>query len=131
MVQRFVGGLDADSAAIVAQLVAVISQASESLDAAVKWRRLTFAREGDFHHWLCGIAVTKRSVRLVFHFGGILDDPDGHLIAGASTFLRTLEFRTPDDIDSQVLLGFLEQALDRLQFFKENWRAIQSGAGKA
>lgn len=127
VVSGFVGGLDEDSAAAVDRLVAVIGQTSERLDAAVKRRRLTFAHGGDFHHWLCGIAVTKRSVDLVFHFGGILDDPDGRLIAGTSKFLRKLEFKTPDDVDSQVLLGFLEQALDRLQFFKENWRAVQSG----
>lgn len=42
--------------------------------------------------------------------------------------LRKLEYRTVDDIDESVVLEFLSQALARLQYFKDNWRAIQAGS---
>jgi hypothetical protein len=125
---HFVNGAEPCATEVVYALVEIIERTSVPLDAAVKWRRLTFAREGDFHHWICGIAITKRAVTLVFHFGGILDDPEGRLVAAASTFFRKMEFRSPADVDAQVVLAFVEQAIDRLQYFKDNWKAIQSGA---
>ena len=73
---------------IVSHLVDVIGGASVKLDTAVKWRQLTFAKEGDFHHWICAIALSKKSVNLIFHFGGLLDDSTGAFVIGSSKFLR-------------------------------------------
>ncbi|MEZ5124645.1 MAG: hypothetical protein R2826_00150 [Thermoleophilia bacterium] len=65
------------------------------------------------HHWVCGIAVTKRSVDLIFHFGG--------------KFLRKLQFADAEDVQQELVLGFVEQAIDRLPYFRENWKTIQAG----
>ncbi len=58
-------------------LDAVISASDEGLAPAVKrGGALTYAKDGDMHHWICAVAVTKKWVSLRFHFGGLLSDPD-------------------------------------------------------
>ena len=109
----FALGLDARRAATVARLATVVGLASEPLDSAIKWRRLTYARDGE--------------VDLIFHFGGILEDPDRRLAAGTSKFLRKLQFADAEDVQQELVLGFVEQAIDRLPYFRENWKAIQAG----
>lgn len=126
-VADFAANADVRFRPIVMRLAAIIHTAPEQLDVAVKWSNLTFAREGDFHHWICAIAVTKKAVSLNFHFGALLDDPTGLLKAGSSRFLRKLEYRALDDVDDAVVRDFVTQALIRLQYFKDNWKAIQAG----
>jgi hypothetical protein len=128
LVSEFTAKTDPALGAIVERLVAVVDGSGHELDAAVKWRQLTFAHRGDFHHWICAVAVTKRAVGLNFHFGGLLDDPDGLFKSGSSRFLRKLEYLTLEDIDEPVLLGLLSQAIDRLDYFRDNWKAIQAGS---
>lgn len=124
---EFTAGLDPMFADIVEHIVKVIRSAPRPLDSAVKWKQLTFADNSDFHHWICAIAVTRKCVALRFHFGGLLEDPGKHLLAGSSKFLRTLEFRTMAGVDDGVILDFVNQAQNKLQFFKNNWKAIQTG----
>ena len=83
----------------------------------MKWGQLAFAEDQDFHHWLCGVKVTKKAVVLTFHFDGLFDDPDARL-AGSSRYLRRLEYTNPSDIDVAVLAGFLAPAADLLPTFK-------------
>ncbi|HEY5629917.1 MAG TPA: hypothetical protein VIR16_10435, partial [Candidatus Limnocylindrales bacterium] len=61
---------------------------------------------GDFHHWICGIATTRKGATLQFHFGGLLPDPDDVLTAGASRFLRKLEFPSAEMVDADLIAGF-------------------------
>ncbi len=56
-----------------------VHAAGDGVAEAVKWGRLTFTVKGNWHHWLCAIAVTKRGAHLVFHKGSLLDDPAGML----------------------------------------------------
>jgi hypothetical protein len=128
LVKEFSAGAGPETAAIVERLDAAIGRSPQPLETAIKWRRLTYAREGDFHHWLCAVAVTRRAVVLNFHFGGLLEDPNGRFIAGSSRFLRRLEYRSSEEVDEAVILGFVAQALDKLPYFKDNWKAIQAGA---
>lgn len=129
--RSFSEGLEPSRAAIVERLVEIIGSLPQPLDMGVKWGRLTFALEGDFHHWICGIAATKRAVVLELHFGGLLDDPDGRLIAGTSRFLRKLEYRSADEVDAAVVIGLLTQALERLPTFKASWRTIATSTTRA
>jgi len=71
---------------IVLRIVDIIDEAGEDLDCAVKWGQLSYARGADFHHWVAGIKITRHFVGLVFHFGGLLNDPNRVLIAGTSKF---------------------------------------------
>ena len=124
LLHEFTQGLTPEFAEIVASLVKTISSSPVKLDAAIKWKHLTFALPGDFHHWICSISITKNSVGLNFHYGGLLSDPSGIFRTGDSTFLRKIEYRTIADVDDAVVLDFIRQALDKHQYFKENWRLI-------
>jgi hypothetical protein len=55
-----------------------------SLDEAVKWGRLTFTADGNWHHWVCAVTASNN---LVFHKGVLLADPDG-LLAGDGKYAR-------------------------------------------
>ena len=112
---------------IIHRLIQIIKGSSHTLDMDIKWGQLTFAQNADFNHWICAIKVTKKWVGLVFHFGGLLDDPGRVFKIGASKFIRTIEYQTVKDIDGAVVQGFLAQALDRLPYFKANWKEIQKG----
>ncbi|WP_119728781.1 hypothetical protein [Thermomonospora amylolytica] len=50
-------------------------------------KRLTFTVEGDWHHWLCSIAVTEKGVKLVFHKGARLEGPH-RVLSGSGRHLR-------------------------------------------
>jgi hypothetical protein len=95
------------------------------LDSAIKWRQLVYAMEGDFHHWLCAIAVTKKRVTLNFHFGALLDDPEGAFRAGSSKFMRMLDFESVEGVDAGLVGRRVRDAASRLDYFKANWQRIQ------
>jgi len=74
----------------VEQLANLVRSAGSAPTAqAIKWKRLTFTVEQDWHHWLCGVAVTHAGVRLVFHKGSLLDDPAG-LLRGSGRYVCEL-----------------------------------------
>jgi hypothetical protein len=125
---EFSTGQDEDVRATVGRLVDAIERSGISLDRAIKWRRLTFAVDGDFRHWICGIDVTRRGVVLQLHFGSLLRDPEGQLTASESRFLRTMTFRTADsvDADADAVAGFVRAAVERLPFFRAHWREVQA-----
>ncbi len=114
LIDSFTLGADPTFAQVVRRLASVIADVEPRLECAVKWGRLTFALDGDYHHWICGIGVTKKAVALTFHFGGLLRDPAGLFIAGSSRFGRKLEYRVPECVDEAVVADFVSQALDRL-----------------
>jgi hypothetical protein len=72
-------------------LAAVVHAADETVIEAIKWGRLTFTIAGNWHHWLCAIAITKREPRLVFHKGSLLEDP-ANLLQGESRYLRQIPY---------------------------------------
>jgi hypothetical protein len=79
---------------------------------ARKWGRLTFTREGDWHHWICAVSATKNAVKLAVHKGALLADPHGAM-EGNGRYTRVIPFRTPDEIDADVVAPILRQAADR------------------
>lgn len=96
----------------------------KDLDYAIKWKRLTFGKNQDFHHWLFAIQPTKNSIEIVFHFGGLLEDKNQLFIKGESIFLRKLEFKNIENIDWQTINYFIEQALSKVEYFKANWKEL-------
>ena len=112
---------------IVERLAGILEGSGELLEAAIKWNQLTYAYRGDFHHWICGISITKKTVDLVFHFGGLLDDPQEVFKAGSSAFLRKIKYQTAEEVDENAVLDFMRQALKQLEYFKANWKEIQKG----
>jgi hypothetical protein len=86
-----------------------VHAAGDGVAEAVKWGRLTFTVNGDWHHWLCAIAVSRREVRLVFHKGALLDDPAG-LLQGEDRYMREI----PHDraaADPEAVTALVRQAI--------------------
>ncbi len=61
--------------------------------------------EGQF----CGIFVYKNHVQLSFGNGTKLKDPAGVLL-GAGKYRRHVNFQSPDEVDSEILLALLSQS---------------------
>ncbi|HOK53557.1 MAG TPA: DUF1801 domain-containing protein [Armatimonadota bacterium] len=121
---EYLYGVDPQYREIAERVISVIESIDPSFTMAVKWKQLTFALNGDFHHWICAIALTKKSVNLLFHFGGLLDDTNNVLKSGASKFLRKIEFCTLSDIDEQIISNLVSQAIDKLPYFIDNWKEL-------
>ena len=68
-----------------------VHAAGKGVAEAIKWRRLTFTVDGNWHHWLCAVAVTRGAVSLVFHKGSLLDDPAG-MLQGDGRYPRQLPY---------------------------------------
>ena len=62
-------------------------------------------KEGQF----CGIFVYKNHVQISFANGPLLKDPKGVLL-GDGKFRRHINFQSPDDVDSKILVALLKQS---------------------
>jgi hypothetical protein len=115
---------------VVEVLIKTIESVDKKLDCDIKWSRLTYGLSGDYHHWICGIAQTKKSINLIFHFGGILEDKNKKFISGESFFLRKVEYSKVSDINEKVVEDFIKQAIGKLDYFKNNWKELNKEAKK-
>ncbi|MER6172755.1 DUF1801 domain-containing protein [Streptosporangium sp. NPDC001681] len=86
-VQSWLDGFDTRVRGQVEELSELVQGADPGLEQSIKWGRLTFTVAGNWHHWLCGIAVTKKGVKLVFHKGALLEDPQ-QILLGSGRYLR-------------------------------------------
>ena len=94
------------------RLIDVIVEGLPDAEHARKWGRLTFTRNGDWHHWLCAVAPGRKVVRLLVHKGALLADPRG-VLEGDGRYLRAITFCSPDDVDADVVAPLLRQAAAR------------------
>jgi len=92
-----------------AWLAGRVHAAGDDVAEAVKWGRLTFTVNGNWHHWLCAIAVTRRAVRLVFHKGSLLDDPAG-LLQGQGRYVREI-LHDRAAADPEAVTALVRQAI--------------------
>jgi len=126
--ETFIADVDAARQPLVRALDRAVLAADPDLTAAVKWRQLTYALAGDFHHWICSIDVTKKRVSLRFHFGGLLEDPRQVFRAGASEFFRTIDFVAAGDLEPELVTDYVRRAVARTDDFKAAWRERQRSA---
>ena len=122
--QAFKNKINDEFKDIFLKITEAIESVNANLACEIKWRRLTYGLSGDYHHWICGIAQTKKSTNLIFHFGGLLVDEEKRLIAGNSFFLRKLEYKSINDVDVKVIKNFVKQAINKLDYFKDNWKTL-------
>jgi hypothetical protein len=86
-VAAWLSGLAASVREDVEYLAEVVMNSDARLERAVKWGRLVFTVDGNWHHWVCGIAATRKGAKLVLHKGALLDDPRG-LLEGTGRYVR-------------------------------------------
>jgi hypothetical protein len=104
--------LDERSRATLERLIDLILDVLPDAQHERKWGRLTFTREDDWHHWICAISSTKNAVKLMIHKGALLADPRG-VMEGEGRYSRAIAFRSPEQIDADVLAPILREAAAR------------------
>lgn len=109
---------------IATRLIEVIDNSHQDMEAEMRWGKPTFGLNGDFHHWICSVQVLKNKVSLTFHFGGLLCDEKNRFMVGTSKFLRKLEYENLESIDEEEIKRFIKMAVEKLPYFKENWKEI-------
>jgi hypothetical protein len=104
-VEQWLARLDPPTRAEVEQVGQVVTEADPRMAGAVKWGRLTYSLEGNWHHWLCAVAVSRKASRLVFHKGVLLEDRSG-LLAGSGRCVREMPLaaalQNRDDVTALV-----------------------------
>lgn len=100
-VQAWLMHLDPQSRSDVEASVRVIRGVDPRLTQAIKWGRLSFSIDGNWHHWLCGITATSGS-RLVFRKGALVEDP-GQMLTGGGQYVRQLPLATVSDNPDAVV----------------------------
>lgn len=120
----FTNKISPDFLDVFNKITKTIESIDEKLDCEIKWGKLTYGLSGDYHHWICGIAQTKKSINLTFHFGGLLEDKNKKFIVGESFFLRKLEYKSIGDVDVEIIKDFVKQAINKVDYFKANWKIL-------
>jgi hypothetical protein len=112
IVNEYLPGLDPKLRATTSRLVEVVLSAIPDAEQEWKWGRLTFTREGDWHHWICAVSATKKEAKLHIHKGALLANPGGAM-KGDGRYIRAMSFRTPDHIEAEVVTAILREAAAR------------------
>jgi hypothetical protein len=112
IVATHLSGLDERSRAAVEGLIELILDVIPDAQHERKWGRLTFTRDGDWHHWICAISATGSAVKLVIHKGALLADPHG-VMEGDGRYVRAIAFRSPEQVDADILAPILREAAAR------------------
>lgn len=120
----FTNKINSDFLDIFEKIIKAIESVDEKLDCEIKWGKLTYGLSEDYHYWICCLAQTKKSINLTFHFGGLLEDKNKKFIVGESFFLRKLEYTSISDVDTNVIKDFVKQAINKVDYFKENWKIL-------
>ena len=92
-VEQWLSRLGSPTRAEVEEIGQVVTGADPRMEGAVKCGRLTYSLEGNWHHWLCAVAVSKKATRLVFHKGVLLEDRAG-LLDGSGRYVREMPLST-------------------------------------
>jgi len=109
-VAGWLSGLDQSLRQGVEFLADVVTSAHASLERAIKWGRLTFTVDGNWHHWVCAVAATKKGAKLLLHKGALLDDPHG-LLRGSGRYLREIPLESIRQ-DPEAVRAIVRSAVD-------------------
>ena len=98
-------------AAALVRLRQVLLEGQPSLVERVRpgWHSVNF--HDPVAGFVCALFPFADRVQLVFERGALLPDPH-HRLGGTGRQVRTLEFSAPEDVDAEVVLEFLDHAVD-------------------
>jgi hypothetical protein len=110
-VHEWLDGLDERARQQVEELIALLRRGDPRVEQAIKWGRLTLTVDGDWHHWVCGIAATRKGVKLVFHKGALLTDPQ-KILRGSGRYIREVPAATAVG-EPETITDLLREAITR------------------
>jgi hypothetical protein len=109
-VAKYIEQRDSEAQALINALRTVVFEAEPKIEEAIKWKRITFTVNGNWHHWICGIEQTKKHISLMFHKGVFLEDPAG-VLQGTGNYTRQIRFTSLAQLDESVLVPLIKQAV--------------------
>jgi hypothetical protein len=112
IIARYLPGLEERWRPTVDGLIDVVVDVLPDAQHGLKWGQLTFTRRHDWHHWICAITATTSAVKLVIHKGALLSDPCG-VMKGDGRYSRSIAFRSPEQIDAEIVAPILREAAAR------------------
>jgi hypothetical protein len=115
-VARWLSGLEPSVREGVEVLAKIVTSADARMEQAIKWRQLTFTVGGNWHHWVCAIAATKKATKLVLHKGALLGDPHA-LLEGSGRYLREIPLeraRENPDAVREIVRSAVDHQTDML-----------------
>jgi hypothetical protein len=118
----YIAAIDPVFAPAVIALDGAVMAVRDDFEARISYGILMYALYGDFRNWVCAIdcgkpGATKHTVRVRFLYGVLLKDPRRMLRPGSST-LSTIDFPSPEDIDTQLVSDYVAEAVSRFDEFK-------------
>ena len=108
-VAKYIQGSPESFQELIHALREIVYTAEPQMDEAIKWNRVTYTLNGNWHHWICGIERTRKYVSFIFHKGALLDDPAG-ILHGEGQWLRTIRVSDLADIAASPLNNLIRQA---------------------
>jgi hypothetical protein len=121
---EFLTGVDPAKVGLVVELDRLVRAAAPALDAAVKYRMLTYGLEANWWRWVVAISTTKQAVNLRFLYGTRLDAGAGILRPGSS-HLANLDLLPGVPLDADLVTRLVREAVERHAAFL----AAERGAG--
>jgi hypothetical protein len=109
---ELLAGVDPAKAGLVVELDRLVRAAAPELDAALKYRMLTYAIGGDWWRWVVAISTTKQAVNLRFLYGTRLDAGVGILRPGSS-HLANLDLMPGAPLDADLVTRLVREAVER------------------
>lgn len=121
---EYLAGIDPTRAPTVVELDRLVRAAAPELDAAVKYRMLTYAIGRDWWRWVVAVGVTKHTVALRLLYGTRLDAGAGILRAGTS-HLANLDLVPGEPLDERLVTALVREAVERHPAFLAEERAAK------
>ena len=112
---------------VVRELDRVIRETRPHVDAAIKYKILMYALDGDFRTWVCAINAGRRHVALNFLYGVMLDDPR-HVLRAGSSVLMTWDIGFDEEVDRVSVAAYVAEAFSKNDEYKANRPAVQARA---
>jgi hypothetical protein len=109
----------------VTELDGLVRTAAPELGAAVKYRMLTYAIDGNWWRWVAAISTTRQAVNLRLLYGTRLESGVGVLRPGSS-HLANLDLAPGAPLDADLVRRLVREAVDRHAEFL----AAEGGAGR-
>ena len=110
--RSFLEGLRPELRAVASDIREAVLAAWPGLEEAIKWRRLTFTRDGNWHHWVCAVGASRSAVTLFFHKGALLHDP-ARLLSGDGKYTRTIPGESFGGIDPRAFKRLVADAVQK------------------
>ena len=112
--------IDPRFAPAVTALHRAVTEACPELGVKISYKMLLYALDGDFRHWVTGISATSKAAQLRFLFGYLMKDERGLFRGAKDSPLRTIDFVTPDKIDTQMVAEYVAEAAGLREYYIEH-----------